>query len=72
MDLLETVKALLDKNCLGKLNNKCEKSLVYHGNIDGPLSSMTFCWLCHENEQLAHDICDAVDRVVISQQRRDK
>lgn len=65
MDLLETIKAILDKDCTERLSGKCTKGLVLvakYNNPDELGPSMNLCWLCHENDNLAHEIFDAVQR----------
>ena len=61
MDLVEKIKAILDKDCLDSINGKCDKALMYHGPVDGPIESVTLCWLCHEHDALAREICDGVE-----------
>jgi len=63
-DLQEAIKAILDKDCLDNLNGKCNKCLIYTGKYNNPDElgkSFNLCWLCHEHENLAREICDAVE-----------
>ena len=59
IDIRDTIKAILDKDCYSK-NPDCRKGMVLTGTVASSSGCFNMCFLCHDNDGLAMEIAEAV------------
>lgn len=57
---MESIKEILDRDCLGKKGGKCDKAMMFFNTSADPgkgeVYIKCFCWLCHENDDLSKEL----------------
>ena len=65
LDIRQTIKDILDRDCATSKNGKCKDHLVYTGILDKPdKPNWTFnmCYLCHKNDMIAKEIAELLQQ----------
>jgi len=70
MDLQETIKAILDKDCWESNHRRCDEHTILTAKAETPYEfsgGHNLCWLCHKNDDLARELANALEPIGVPQ-----